>query len=185
MARKVFSSVDGKSCQAFAIYLTISIIFFGLPILEDPSHLYIGNGYDPVGADNTAHMWFLAWWPYAFLNGLNPFLTDMVWAPKGVNLAWTTAIPGPSLLASPITLTFGPVVSYNVLSLLAPALSAWAGYILCRNIVKRHWESLAGGYVFGFSPYELFHMMDHPSLSLTFMVPLIVYLVLLRLDESL
>ncbi len=177
--------VRRESIAALALYLAISVIFFGLPILLDLPQSFIGDGLSPRGyADATAMMWFLAWWPHALLNRLNPFMTTAVWAPKGVNLAWTTCIPGVSLLASPITLTLGPVVAYNVASLLAPALSAWTAYKLCRYITAAGWPSLVAGYIFGFSTYELFHLPGHLSLTPVFILPLFVYLVLLRLNDQ-
>ncbi len=167
-----------QSVGALAIYLAASVVFFGLPILGRLSRAYLGHGADP-----TSFMWCLVWWPHAILRGLNPFHTDAIWAPVGFNLARGTCVPGASLLALPITLTLGPVIAYNVLSLFAPTLSAWTAYLLCRHVTKAFWPSLAGGYVFGFSTYELGHMGGHLNLTLVFIVPLAVYLVLLRLDD--
>ena len=31
-------------------------------------------------------------------HGLDPFLTDILWAPLGINLAWVTSIPLPTLV---------------------------------------------------------------------------------------
>ena len=36
-----------------------------------------------------------------------------------------------------------------------PAVSAWAAFLLCRHLAGRFWPSLIGGYLFGFSSYEL------------------------------
>ena len=55
----------------------------------------------------------LGWWPHAITNGVNPLHPTVVWAPTGVNMAWVTGLPGPSLAAWPITALFGPVVSLN------------------------------------------------------------------------
>src|SRR5712664_1329868 len=164
---------------AFAIYLLASIIFFGLRVLPDPQHSFVG-----FGKDARASMWFLLWWPYAMLHGLNPFWSDLVWAPAGFNLAWATSIPGPSLIATPITLTLGPVVAFNLLVLMAPTLSAWAGFVLCRRVTGAFWPSLAGGYVFGFSSYELGHLLGHLNLSLVFIPPFIGYFLVRRFEAA-
>lgn len=63
---------------------------------------------------------------------------------------------------------------------MAPTLSAWAAYMLCRRVTGGFWPSLAGGYVFGFSSYELGHL----NLSLVFIPPLIGYLLVLRLEKA-
>lgn len=162
---------------ALAIYAAVSMVLFGLPILRNFSRAYIGLGLDP-----PLFMWFLVWWPHALRHWLDPFVTSAVWAPTGVDLAWTTSIPGPSLVAAPLTAVFGPIVAFNVLTLLAPALAAWTAYVLCRHVTRSFWPSLIGGYLFGFSTYELGHQISHLDLTLVFAVPLAVYLVLLGID---
>ena len=169
----------GGGIGAFAIYSVASTIFFGVRMLPDPQHSFVG-----FGRDARASMWFLSWWPYAMLHGLNPFWSDLVWAPAGFNLAWATSIPGPSLIAAPITLTLGPVSAYNLLVLMAPTLSAWAAYVLCRRVTGAFWPSVAGGYIFGFSSYELGHLLGHLNLSLVFIPPLIGYLLVLRFQKT-
>lgn len=159
---------------AFGIYAAFSLVVFGVPVLGDPAHSYVGIG---PGGDPEVYMWFLTWWPHALGHGLNPFLTDQVWAPVGINLAWAHSVPGASLPAVPLTHAFGPVVSYNVLVLLAPPLAGWASYLLCRELGARVRPSLVAGAVFGFSTYELGHLLGHLSHVLVFPLPLCVYVV--------
>ncbi len=163
----------------FLIYLLSSIMLFGLRVLPHPRDRYFGWGADP-----SSIVWFLRWWPYAISHGLNPFVTHLVWAPSGANLAGTTSIPGLALVASPFTLTLGPIVTYNLLYVLAPALSAWTAYLLCRRLTGKVLPSLVGGYVFGFSTYELTKMLGHLNLAFVFLLPLCVLLVLLRVEGS-
>ncbi len=165
--------------MALAVYVSVSVLLFGVEIVGKISRAYLGAGHDPV-----MFMWLLAWWPHALSHRLNPFLTSLVWSPQGVNLTWSTAIPGASLLATPITLAFGPVVAYNVLSLLGPATAAFTAYLLCRHVTKNFWPALLGGWLYGFSPLEAAHLAGHLNLTLVFVIPLLVYLVLLRLDEA-
>jgi hypothetical protein len=171
-----------SALAALTIYQLIAILWFGLPVLRDFSHNYIGiqSSFDP-----GAHMWFLAWWPYALAHRLNPFITKMVWAPSGFNLTWATSIPFPALLAVPITRIWGSVATWNVLCLAAPAMAAWCAFILCRHICGSFLPAMAGGYVFGFSPYMLAHLLGHLCLILIFPVPLSLYLVVLRLERRL
>ena len=129
-------------------------------------------------------MWYLVWWPYAILHGLNPFIAKVAWVPTGFNVTWGNSIPGAALLMSPITLAFGPVVSLNVLSLLAPVLAAGAAFILCEYVSESFWPSLLGGYTFGFSPYILGQLALHISLALVFPVPLAIYLVILHVQRK-
>ena len=157
---------------ALLAYLAISMCYFGLVLLRDPSQGYLGYPSDPA-----LFTWTLAWWPYAVAHGLNPFLTHMLWAPAGYNLTWATSVPALSLLASPITYLLGPVVSFNLLSLIAPALDAWAAFLLCRVIGAGCSSAFVGGYVFGFSPFVIGQVLGG-HLHLTFMlwIPLAGYL---------
>jgi len=167
---------------ALVIYQAAAVLWFGLPVIHDLSHNYIGMKGSP---DPALHMWCLAWWPYAISHHLNPFITKAVWAPAGFNLTWSTSIPFAALMSVAITQLWGPVVAYNVLCLAAPALAAWCAFILCRHACNSFFPSLVGGYLFGFSPYMLGHLLGHLSLILIFPVPLAIYLVALRVEGRL
>jgi hypothetical protein len=174
-----------RAAWVFLGYLIVSILFFGIPVLAHMTTRYIGlaNGrLGPGVADPSFYMWSFVWWPHALTHGLNPFFSHAVWAPIGFNIAWTTSVPGAALLAWPITALFGPIASYNAWMLMAPALAAWGAFLLCRHVSKAFWPSVAGGFLFGFSSYELAQMTTHLDLSLIFVIPLAVYLVLRRLD---
>jgi hypothetical protein len=169
-----------RSLGALLVYAAGSVVLFGLPVLRHPSRVYVGYGTDPA-----THMWFLVWWPHAISHGLDPFFTHALWAPTGYHLGAVPSIPGPSLLLAPITLALGPIVAYNILALCCPAVSAWTAYLLCRRVTGSHAASLVGGWLFGFSTYELGQLMGHPNLALAALVPVIVLLAFRRVDGSL
>jgi hypothetical protein len=164
------------------LYAFISIGYFGVHVL-----LHLGS--ENVGLTNwtdpTVNMWSLEWWPYALLHGLNPLATTAVFAPDRIDLAATspTLCPLAGILGAPITVAFGPIVSYNLLMLASPALAAFFAFLLCRYITRNFAASLFGGYLFGFSPYFLGHMQGHLQLVFIFTIPAAVHLTLRRLDE--
>jgi len=162
------------------LYAVLSLAFFGVHVIRHLGSQIVAS--DPI--DASAIMWFLAWWPQALLHGLNPFVTHVIFVPDGFNLTWATDMPGPSLLLAPITLAFGPVVTWNVIQLASPALSAWTAYLLCCHVTGRTLPSLVGGYIYGFSPYMLSQLTGAPCLALVPLVPVFVLLVLRRLDGS-
>ena len=131
-----------------------------------------GSVVGSYGSDQASFTWSLAWWPHALEHGLHPLLTKLVYAPDGWNLAWTSSIPGPSLLAWPLTAAVGPVATYDVLALAAPALAAWCTYLLCRELGSGTPAALAGGLVFGFGTYETAETLNHLNLALVFTLPL-------------
>jgi hypothetical protein len=165
---------------AFVLYLAISIGVFGVLVIGSPARVYIGYDTDP-----SVMMWFLTWWPHALTHNLNLFLTKVIWAPIGYNLAWATSMPGPGLLAYPITRRFGPVVSYNLLCLMAPALNATAAFLLCTRLSRRFLAALTGGYIYGFSPSVLGHALaGHLFLTFSPWVPLLLYLALHFIERN-
>lgn len=163
-----------------ALYALLSLLLFGLPVVGHLDSRIIAA--DPI--DSSQFMWFFAWWPHALLHGLNPFVTHLLFVPQGFNLTWATAMPGPSVLLSPITLAFGPAVTWNLIQLCSPALSGWTAFLLARHLTGHRGASLIAGYVFGFSPYMLNELIGAPYLALVPLLPVFVLLVLCRLEGS-
>ncbi|MBV8357173.1 MAG: hypothetical protein JO189_04445 [Deltaproteobacteria bacterium] len=164
-----------QSACAFLIYLAVSLLFFSLPLMGHFGHRFIGGRSDPL-----IQMWALAWWPHALANDVHPIISQAIWAPTGYNLAWTTSIPGPSLLLYPITRLFGPLVSYNILCFLCSPIAAFSAFLLCRYLTEQFWPAIVGGYIFGFSQYMLAHVFGHLFLLFIFPIPLAIYIALLR-----
>ncbi len=165
----------------FSGYALVAFLFLGLGLFVERGSRYVGYGYDP-----QIFIWAFGWWPHAILHGQNPFVTHAVWAPDGVNLTWTTTVPGLALLFSPLTLAAGPIVSYNVAAILMPAFAAWTAFVLCRYLTRALWPSLVGGYLFGFSSYLLAQGGGgHLQLSSVFLLPLVALVILRFLDGEL
>ena len=162
------------------LYGAVSVVFFGLPALT-----HLGrNCACGAGPDPTMFMWFLAWWPQALLHGLNPFFSNAVFAGDNLDIGGVAEVPGAAIAIAPVTLLFGPIVSFNVLMLAAPMLAAGFAFLLCRYVSRSFAASLVGGYLFGFSPYMLGHMLVHLNLVLTFPIPAGIHLVLRLIDGA-
>jgi hypothetical protein len=69
--------------------------------------------------------------------------------------------------------------------LVSPALAAFFAFLLARRLTGAFWPSLLGGWLFGFSAYTLGQETSHLNLTLVFMVPAIVHLVIRALDGEL
>jgi hypothetical protein len=169
-----------QSLTALAVYAVLSVVLIGRHALVDPAHTCscLGRG------DPGLFMWAIKWWPHAITQGIDPFWTSVIWNPTEINLPATTSVPGISLALWPVTETLGVVVTYNLANLLSPVLAAWFAYRLCRYVTGAWLPSLLGGYVYGFSSYELGQMLGHLHLVPIFLLPAAVHLVLLRLDEA-
>jgi hypothetical protein len=159
-----------------ALYAALSFVYFGWRLVPHPGRLLVGAHGE---SDAEIFVWSFAWWPHAIGDWTNPFVSHAVYAPTGVNLESVTSVPGLALAFSPITLLFGPSVAYNLAAVLLPALSAWTAFLLCRAVTRSVPAALAGGYLYGFSSYELAHQYaGHLNLTAVFLVPLLALAVL-------
>lgn len=158
---------------AFGVYLVLALVLFGQPVLTGSTTQCIC-----LGQDEGIFIWAFAWWPHALLHGLNPFHPNIIYAPQGFNIALGALVPGAALLMYPITAIWGPLVAYNVTMLLCPVLAAFFAFLLCRRLTGRFWPALFGGWVFGFSPYMIGQLLGHMQVTLVFLIPAIVHIVL-------
>lgn len=167
-----------KHLGALATYclLSVTLVWQGASLTSQLS----GFGSDPYDSP-----WFLAWWPYAVTHHLNPFFTKLVWYPIGVSLLWVTSIPLLAFLGWPLTASLGAPFTYNFYVLLAPILAAWFCYFVCLHITRSFLPSLLGGFLFGFSTYELAQNSAALNLSMIFCVPALLLVILRRLDNEL
>jgi hypothetical protein len=167
---------------ALAIYLTVFIVGFALPLV---SHLNVPN-LRQFWTDPNFYTWSMQWWPYAVSHGINPLFSSQIGAPHGYDLAWATTTPSVGLLMWPVTAAFGILVSFNLMLLTVPPVSAWAAFVAARRLTGRFWPSLAAGAVYGLTPFELVHSWQgQPNLTVIALLPLMVYLVLRWWDGTL
>ena len=166
-----------QSFVALALYLS-AVIFLCRGLIGHPGY-FIGRDTDPPQT-----MWFFNWWRFSFAHGLNPFVTDWVWAPLGINLAWTTFVPLLAWISIPLQITVGEPATYNIITMLMPPLAAFCAFVLCRRVTGAFWPSLLGGYIFGFSPHMLGEVLGHLVVIAVFPVPLIALTALKRLDDE-
>ena len=68
--------------------------------------------------------------------------------------------------------SYGPIVSYDLLCLLSPALAGWSAFVLCHYVVRSGWPAMLGGLLFAFSPYVLSRMLGNMDLTLVWPIPL-------------
>lgn len=143
---------------AWLVAVALSL-FATMRVWLDPVHELIGYPADP-----GQYVWFLAWWPHALLHGLNPLETHLANAPYGVNLMWNTSLFTGALLLSPITLTLGPVLAYNVLVLLCLSGNVVAAFMLLRRVLRSPRKALLMAVAFGASPLVAAHAVEHANL---------------------
>ena len=157
-------------------YLLLAGVFALPDLIRAGPGAVIGH----ANRDTTAFLWYLAWWPHALSHGINPFNIHLVWQPVGVNAAWITSIPALALLLAPVTHFYGATAALNLALLLSPVLAAWMAFGMNMELCAAFWPSLFGGWLFGFSVYEITQMQYDLNLAMTFALPAGVWLFLRR-----
>lgn len=141
---------------------------------------------DPAGrvaslysSDPAQVQFFLAHSVRVVLHGEFPFFTEQFNYPDGVNLMANTAILALGIPMVPVTLLFGPAVTFVLLVTLGLAGTASAWYfVLSRHVVNNRLAAVVGGWFCGFSPAMLSHASWHPNIISQFLLPFIVWRVM-------
>jgi hypothetical protein len=111
----------------------------------------------------------------------NPFLTNFINYPMGVNMMTNTFLPALGLLTAPITFLGGPALSLNLLSVVAISGSATAAFVVFRRWSDWAPAAYVGALLYACSPYMASQGLDHIDVAFVPYPPL----VLLLLDEIL
>lgn len=155
------------SAAVIAGYLLIGLAAFWPALPKISSHVFGTQG------DFSEAVWFIGWVPHAITHGLDPFWTDALNVPIGVNLGQNTQAPFLGLIVAPFTLVFSPLVATNLLLLLGMPVSATAAFVVLRKWKVWLPAAAIGGLVYGFSPYMLGQSQGHPQLMFQPWAPLI------------
>ena len=157
-------SLAGYAALAFALFANV---------WASPATRWIG-----VNGDPESTMWSIQWTAYALVHGLNPFVTQNIFYPSWTNLLWANADAPTALawMAAPFTITFGPIVSYNLLQTLALALSAWCAFLAVRRFVQFIPAAVVGGLVYGFGPFVMSQAYGHMAFTFAVVPPLLLIL---------
>ena len=108
-------------------------------------------GQLPYMRDSAAYVWGFWWMARRVSHLANPWFTNHMAAPVGVQLGYHTLMPLPGLLLTPVTLIFGPSASYNLLVIVVPGLLCYAMYRAARLWLPSQTGAIAAGAFFGLS----------------------------------
>lgn len=156
---------------ALLAYVVLAVAFLGRAWFASPTGLVDGSG------DPQQTVWFLSWVPWAITHGHNPFFTQHLNAPVGVNLMWNSLAPLLGVLLWPVTATAGAVAAYDVLVTAELALSAWCAFLLIRRWVGHPVAAFLGGALYGFSPFLTTQAPSHAKVAFALLPPLLLLLV--------
>ncbi len=152
-------------------YLALAIWVLG-PLLARPGAVHP----DANSADPDFFGWMLRHAVRIFTAGEHPFRTPGLNAPLGVNVLANTGLLGLTVPLVPVTLLFGPDVTFVVLLTLGLAATAGAWYwVLSRHFGTGRLAAAIGGGFAGFAPGLVNHANGHPNLIAQFLVPFLVW----------
>jgi hypothetical protein len=115
-----------------------------------PRASYI-TGRLPLAGDQIQYVWSFWWVARQIAHLGNPWVTARLAAPAGVRLGFDTLMPLPGAVMAPVTVAFGPSVSYNLVTVVAPGLAAYAMYRAARLWLSSRTGAIAAGAFYGLS----------------------------------
>ncbi|MFI9405738.1 glycosyl transferase [Nocardia sp. NPDC052316] len=126
------------------------------------------------GQDQTMWEWFFAVTAHSVANLENPLGTNLQNFPAGVNMMANTAMFGVGVPFTPITLMFGPTVTFVLVLTLGLAATALGWYwLFSRELVESKFAASLGGLFCGFAPAMISHANAHPNFVVLVLLPVI------------
>ena len=153
---------------AVALYGVLGLFAYWPSWPGDP-HLIVGG----ATSDPVQQSWFLGWFSWALFHGHNPFITNWIDYPSGVNLAANTEMPFLGFITTPISLAFNSVASYQFLMWFSYPISAASAFFVLRYWTRSNLGAFFGGLLYGFSPYLVGQGYGHLNLTFVPLPPLI------------
>jgi len=143
--------------------------------------------------DGWQNYWNLWWVKKALLETFqNPFHTDYLFYPTGVDLYFHTLNIFNGLISLPVQGVGNLFWAYNFVVLLAFVLGGYGTFLLIRYVTTRQglaagpgreWAAFAGGCVFTFSPFHFAHLLGHMQVFALEWIPFYVLTFLQAMDS--
>ncbi|MGW5667536.1 hypothetical protein [Micromonospora sp. NPDC003776] len=134
-------------------------------------------------SDQAQFEWMMAHGARVVTQFVDPFTTDRMNVPDGVNLMANTSVLSTSLPMTPVTVLFGPRWAFLLFLTLGMAATGIAWYfVLSRVLIGSRGPAWLGAGFCAFAPAMVSHANAHPNIVSQFVVPLIVWRTL-RLAE--
>ncbi|MDG4788929.1 DUF2079 domain-containing protein [Micromonospora sp. WMMD1102] len=138
-----------------------------------------GRAITVNSSDQALFEWLLAYGAHALTHGQNPFFTDLVNVPDGVNLAVNTSVTVYAVVFAPLTYTVGAPATFLVILTGNIAATAFGWYwLLSRKLLRNTAAAVLGGLFIGFAPGLVAHANAHLNWSAGWVVPMLLWGVL-------
>ncbi|WP_028810458.1 dolichyl-phosphate beta-glucosyltransferase [Streptomyces flavidovirens] len=152
-----------------ALFLLASVLLYK-GLWADLDRRYLADS----GQDQNQWEWFFAVTADNITHLRNPLFTTAQNYPDGVNLMANTVMLGLSVPFIPVTLAFGPTMTWALVLTGGLAATAVAWYwLIAKRLVRNRWAAAAGAALCAFAPPMISHANAHPNFTVLFMIPVI------------
>lgn len=146
-------------------HVALVLIYIGAGIAATwPRFTYLADGKLPKTTDTASFVWGMWWIAHQVVHLGNPFLTNHMAAPVGIQLGFSTLMPLAGFVMLPVTLIFGPSAAFTVLSLLVPGLLCYSMFRAARLWLNVPGSLVAGAF-FGLSSMMLWQNWYHVNIA--------------------
>ncbi len=119
----------------------------------------------PATADQSSYVWSFWWLAHQITHLGNPWFTDHMGAPVGMQLGFDTLMPLLGAVMAPLTLVFGPSASYNLLAIVVPGLLCYTAYRAARLWLPSQLGAIAAGAFYGLATMLMWQDWYHINIA--------------------
>lgn len=115
--------------------------------------------------DVSSYVWSLWWMAHQTAHLGDPWFTQYMAAPTGIQLGFDTLMPLPGLIMTPVTLLLSPFASFCVLTVVIPGLLCYVTYRAARLWLGQP-GAIAAGAFFGLATMVTWQNLYHLNISI-------------------
>jgi hypothetical protein len=158
--------LHGIASHRAARHLLLIVVYVAAGVAATwPNPTYLTGHQLPAVRDISGYVWDLWWIAHQVVHLGNPFYTHYMAAPVGIQLGFDTTMPLAGLIMTPVTLIFGPVAAYSLLTILLPGLLCYVMYRAARLWLAAP-GAIAAGALFGLSSMVAWQDWFHLNIAL-------------------
>ena len=163
-------------CESPAVVL---FVYVGIALLMTfPLALHWRSALPDGGGDVWQTYWNFWWWKQSLLEWRSPFWSPLLFHPFGVDLRCHTHSAFNQILAMPVNLAAGEAAAHNFCVFFQFTLSAFAAWLLVRDLTGNPGAAFLGGLIFAFFPHTMEQSLEHLNLISTGFLPLTLFFLL-------
>ena len=151
-----------------AVVFTAVAIVWSFPLVLHLSTAVPG----PSAGDNVNFLWNFWWARTALASGESLFFTPRLFAPVGIDLTLHTHTVLPAVFAATALRPLPLIAGLNLTIIGSLFLNGFCAYLLAWRVTRDWPAALAGGLIFGGSPYVSAHLSGHFNLISAWVLPL-------------